>query len=279
MRHAIGVDIGGTNIKAGLVAGNGRIIKKCIVKTEAKQGRARVLANIFRAIEAVNSGNVIGIGVGCPGPFRDIKKGIIGKTPNLPLHNVNLKQAVEKRFRKKVAIDNDANCFVLAEAKLGAAKKSNVVVGLTLGTGVGGGIVISGKIFHGRGNAGELGHIFLNEDFDYYLAERGVQRLCGSLRVRDSVELFELANKGSRAAKEVWAKFGRILGVLIVDIVHTLDPDIVVIGGGISKSWKHFSREMQQEISRKAIFPPCRAVRAKSADSGILGAALLAFRP
>ncbi len=277
MKHAIGVDIGGTSIRAGLVAENGKILKKCVVNTEAKLGRKRVIDNIFRAIEAVGTKNISAIGVGCPGPFKDMKKGIIGKTPNLPLNGVNLRQAIGKRFKKKVFIDNDANCYVLGEATFGAARNAKVVSGLTLGTGLGGGIVIGGKIFHGRGNAGEIGHTFLNEDFEYYLGEKGVQRLCGSFKVKDSIELFNLANRGSRAAKEIWARYGRILGVLIVDIVHTLDPDIIVIGGGISKSWKHFSRPMQQEIKLRAKFPTGRIVRAKSTDSGILGAAQLVF--
>lgn len=277
MKYAIGLDIGGTSIKAALVAANGQIIKKHVVLTEAKRGKQKVLGNIFKAVSEVYSDKVVGIGVGCPGPFKDINKGIIGSTPNLPLHGVNLKKIIEQKFRKKVQIDNDANCYVLSEAIFGAAKGGRVVVGLTLGTGVGGGIVISGKIFHGRANAGELGHMFFSEKFQYYLAEKGVQRLCGNFKAKDSVELFKLAERNNKTAKEIWARYGKILAVLVVDLVNAFDPDYVVIGGGISKVWKHFSRPMFAEVKRLQIFPPGKIVQAKTTDSGILGAAQLVF--
>ncbi len=274
MRYAVGVDIGGTTIKAGLVDKKGNILRKVIVRTgKTKQ---RVLKDLFLAIKAVSIKDVCGIGIGCPGPFKDFKKGIIGKTPNIPLQDVKLKDIIQKRFNKLVRVDNDASCYVLGETVFGATKNNIVVVGLTLGTGVGGGIIIRDKIFHGGyGNAGELGYLFMDKAFEYYLSEKGIMRLCRKFKVRDSIELYEKADKGNKRAIAIWREYGRILGVLVANIIHPFDPCAVVIGGGISKSWKHFNKSMHKEVKKKVLFGPKRVLRAKSQDSGIKGAAWL----
>ena len=163
MAQYIGVDIGGTKIHVGLVDHKGKILKERFLKTEAEKGSKKVLANIFDAIDTFYSRDVSGIGIGCPGPL-DIKRGRILDPRNLPLHNFNLRQAAAKKYRVPVFLDNDANCFALGEAIYGAGKGRKIVVAFTMGTGIGGGIVIEGKILHGRNNAGELGHMVINKD-------------------------------------------------------------------------------------------------------------------
>ena len=154
MKYIIGVDLGGTNIKTGLVSSYGKIIKKYEAKTQANKGTKKVISNIIKTIDEVKSEKVFGIGIGSPGPF-DYKNGIITKPGNLPFRNVPLKKIIQTKFKIKTFLDNDANCFALAEAIFGQGKKYENVVGITLGTGIGGGIVINKKIFHGRNNAAD----------------------------------------------------------------------------------------------------------------------------
>ena len=153
----IGVDIGGTEIKAGIVFNN-RILKKVAVKTGSN--KKDIIKNILDSIGILFDKRIKAIGIGCPGP-ADYEKGIIGDTPNLKLKGVNLKKIIHRKFKKKAVMENDACCFVLGESV--RLKKKNVA-GLTLGTGVGGGIVIDGKLYKGNGNAGELGHCTIKFD-------------------------------------------------------------------------------------------------------------------
>ena len=121
MKHIIGVDLGGTNIKTALINLDGKIMKKYEIKTETKKGTNQITKNIIKTIEKVKTKNVIGIGIGSPGPL-DYKKGIITKPVNLPFKNTPLRKIIQKKFRLPVFLDNDANCFTLAEAVFGSGK-------------------------------------------------------------------------------------------------------------------------------------------------------------
>ena len=155
--EVIGVDIGGTNIKAGLVY-NGKLVKSKIAPTGKK--KKDILANLKKIISELISSKTLAIGIGCPGP-ANYNHGIIGNAPNLPLKGVNLKRTIQRKFNLPVVINNDAQCFVLGESI--RLNKPNLV-GLTLGTGVGGGKVFGGKIYSGSVNAGELGYTTLKFD-------------------------------------------------------------------------------------------------------------------
>jgi len=256
----IGVDIGGTEIKAGIVS-NGKVIKKITVKTQTNKGRKQVIQNITNAIKQLFNKNIKAIGIGAPGPL-DYKRGILGKQLNLPLSNFNLKKFVQQKFKVPVAVDNDANVFTLGEALQGAGKKYDNVIGLTLGTGIGGGIVINKKLYHGRGNAGELGHITIKFDekikskcgnngcIEQYASARGI---CKRAKVKSPLELYNLAIKRNKKAISAWKQTGILLGIGIINIINSFDPDIVIIGGNISKAWKFFYKAMNQEINKRAL--------------------------
>lgn len=257
----IGVDIGGHEIKAGIVL-NDKIIKKIQINTG--KNKQDIINEIIYVIELIFDKKVKGIGIGVPGP-ADYEKGIIGDTPNLPLKGVNLKKIISKKFGKKVIMDNDANCFVLGES-IRLEKKN--VSGLTLGTGVGGGIVIDGRLYHGNGNAGELGHCTIKCDgkklgfnqgsLESYVSAKAIKRDYG----KDPIELKD---------KNAWKKIGIKLGAGISNLANTFDPDVIVLGGGISNAFSKFKSSMNDEIKKRA------AVKVKvvkgDKDSGIIGAA------
>lgn len=275
----IGVDIGGTNIRAGLVKDN-KILKYISIPTQAKDGKNIVINNILYIISKLFNKEVNAIGIGCPGPLN--KKGVIIKTPNLPFKNFDLRKLVEKKFKVPVFIENDANCFTLGEAIIGKGKNFNYVVGLTLGTGVGGGIVINKKIYRGKSFAGELGHIVINFNgpkcscgnngcLEAYVSSYGVMRYA-MVKTKTPKKLYEEALKGNKKAVDTFKEMGFYLGIGIINIVNILNPEIVVIGGQLSNAWKFFKDSMFR-VTKNAL-TKVKIVKARF-DHAIYGAAML----
>ncbi len=287
MAYAVGVEIGGTNINAGLIL-NKKIIKKVCVQTQSNKGKRIVIKNIITAIEKVkNNKKISGIGIGCPGPL-DYKKGVVLNTPNLPLKNVNIVRILKNKFRTKVILDNDANCFALGEALFGAGKKHRNVFGITLGTGVGAGIVINKKIFYGRENASEFGHSTINfmgpkdkakipGSIEAYCSSQGIMRMAeqAGLKAKTSKEVYDLAVKGNTKARSIFENLGFFLGISIANISCTLDPDIIIIGGKVANSWRFFSKAMNKSMRKHCFMKPPRIVKAKLENSALLGATQL----
>jgi len=286
MNYIIGVDLGGTNTKVGLVSLNGKIVKRTEVPTETEKGSKVVIKNILDSIIKVKKGKILGIGIGSPGPL-DYKRGVITKPVNLPFRNTPLKKIVQNKFKLKTFLNNDANCFALAESLFGNAKGYNNVIGLTLGTGIGGGIVINKKIYHGRGNAAEIGHMTIdyhgpksrcgnNGCIETHAAARGLLSRSKGLNVQSALELHKLALKNNKAAQKVFSDIGEFLGIAITNLNYAFDPDVIVLGGKISNSWKYFSKSMFATIKKRYFAKPCKVVKTGlGRDAGILGAAAL----
>lgn len=279
----IGVDIGGTKIKAGVVDGS-KIYKRIEIETEASKGRGRVVQNIIRVIDSLNGGDVKGIGVGFAG-MVDAKKGIVVRSPHIKsMKGFNIKKFLERKYKKKIFVDNDVKAAILAEAKYGAGKKYKNVIMLTIGTGIGSGIVIDGKIYKGEGSAPEMGHTTINFDgikstccnnygcFEEYVSARGLQRTFGE-KINPKI-MQDMAERGNVKARKAYQEMGRILGIGITNIANMLDPEVVIVGGGIGKSWGLFEKEMRKTIKERK-FIKTKVVKAKLQDSGIIGAALL----
>jgi len=282
MEHIIGVDLGGTNIKTALISSNGKIIKKHETPTQVKKGTKAVIDNIISSIRIVKKGKIRGIGIGSPGPLN-YKTGVITNPVNLPFKNTPLKDIIGKKLNIRTALDNDANCFTLAEAAFGQGKKYESVIGITLGTGFGGGIVINKKIYHGRHNAAELGHITINYDgpksrcknhgcIETHVAARGIVRIYGG---SDPYSIQKLAFKGNKKALGAYDKMGYYLGIGLTNIIYALDPDIIIIGGKISNSWKFFSKTMNKTVKERYFAKPCKILKSNLKEAGILGAAAL----
>ena len=282
MANIIGVDLGGTSIKAGLVSHSGKMIKKCEMPTEARKGTKAVIDNIISSINNVKAGKISGIGIGSPGPM-DYKKGVIINPINLPFRNLPLRSIIQNKFKTKTYLDNDANCFALAEAIFGSGKKYENIVGITLGTGIGGGVIINKRIYHGRSNAAELGHMTIkfdglkarsgnDGDIEEYAAARGIKRIFGG---KDPYSIYKLALRRNKKAIKTYEKIGIYLGIELTNILYAFDPDIIVIGGKISNSWKFFSKSMNKAVKERYFAKPCPIVKSNLKDAGILGAAAL----
>lgn len=282
MKYIIGVDIGGTYVKSGLLTIKGRLLKKIKILTESKKGRKKVIDNVISTIQEVYSNDVVGIGIGCPGTI-DLKKGIVINSPNLPFNNLNLLKTIKKEFDTRIIINNDAKCFAFAEAIFGAGKGHGKVIGLTLGTGVGGGVVYNKKLIQERMTAMELGHTVINYNgprcacnnygcLEEYVSARGIMRRSKGIKAETPLQVFELAKSGNKKAISVLEETGSLLGIGISNFINIFDPDIIVIGGDISKSWAFLYPRLMEEVKKRALFSNAEIVQSKLKNSGIIGA-------
>lgn len=293
--YRIGIDIGGTNIKIGLIDDCGVILAKCTVPFE-KNGYEAVCEDIKAAATELASahnvemGEVKSIGVAVPGSV-DVKKGIVKAAYNLDFFNVPLKEEMEKHFpASNVKIANDADAATLAEAKAGALKgKSNAVM-LTIGTGLGGGVIINGELFTGgNGNGIELGHMtIMKAGMECTCGNRGCAEMycSASWLERKSREVFgegdakyviDLAKVGDTDALEIFDKFTDNLATAISSICVLLDPETIAIGGGVSEAGDFLFVPLNRKVKEKNFFefdyPVVQALLGN--DAGIIGAAML----
>lgn len=315
-QYFIGVDLGGTNIKFGIVSAQGKVLHKGIISAQVNLGREAILNNIKKGIEKSLAFadkkriKIKGIGVGSPGTVNLETGKIEGSCPNLPqMVNVNLKSWLSKSFEFPIYVDNDANVMALAEYKFGAAKGYKDALCLTLGTGIGGGIILDGKVFHGSNFAGaEFGHMSI--------CYNGRQCNCGGIGclemyasapaiVKDAKRLlhrnknsiihelvqgdldrltteiiFEAERRGDVLASDVINQACVYLGAGIASAVNLLNPQMVVIGGGVSEGGESFIRRIEKEVKERA-FPSAtknlKVVKAKLGnEAGFIGAAMLA---
>ncbi len=290
----IGIDIGGTNIKGVLLRGN-KVIAKRKIKTKSKSDKKMLLAQIFECIEFLlkKGKRVKRIGIGVAGPV-DFKNQKVLNPPNVTgLKGLYLGKIIKRKFGIKTIIDNDVHLLVLAEAILGAGREKNLVVGLGLGTGVGGGIVLNKKILYGAGGtAGEIGHTIIKKDgrectcgsrgcLEAYISERGIRRTAKEIfgKEIDTISLFEMAKKGDRKAVKVWQITGQYLGISLANIVDDFNPDIIIIGGGIAGTGEFLLSPARREMRKNILSPLAKntkVVRAKLGEyAGAIGASLL----
>jgi glucokinase len=312
-KYAIGVDLGGTNIKIGIVTDKGKLIKKTSVKTEAECGPKKVISNIQKGIEEIliqNKCKIQGIGIGCPGVVS-IKKGIVESAPNLPgWKNIKLGPIIKNKFDYKVHLENDANAAAIGELIFGAGKKLDSFIMVTLGTGVGGGIVFNKKIFRGEfGAAGEIGHISIDIN--------GPKCNCGSTgcieayagnsylkeQIRSELKNYpdskvwkllqnDLANVSPRVIqaaaekKDTYAIFviermGKQLGAALASLSNLLDISTFIIGGGVAGFGKPLFDSTRITIAQRVLLPLRQRVLVIPAmlqnEAGIKGASSLVF--
>jgi glucokinase len=241
----------------------------------------------------LNKTSILGVGLGLPGPI-DVKQGTVHFFPNIPgWKEVSLKPILEKRLKLPVSLDNDAKLMALAEHKLGAARSFKNAICLTLGTGVGGGIIIENHIYRGSSNAsGEIGHLPINESgprcncggeacLETYIGNnRIIKEAKKTFKQSISLEkLSALAKNKNKKAVRIWQDVGRHLGIALVGVVNLLNPDGVVIGGGIAEAGKILFDKVREVISMQAMSVQARKVKVVKAklgkDAGLIGAAIL----
>ena len=243
--NIIGVDLGGTNIRAGRVI-DGKIEKIAKQKNPSKQSENVILEKIISVIGECFNSNTKGIGVGVPG-LVDVEKGIVFDVVNIPSWNaVPLKEILENQFHVPVYINNDANCFAIGEKYYGKGKSFNSIVGLTLGTGLGCGLVFNGQLYEGNNcGAGEFGEIqYLQHNYEYYCSgqfffkEKGI----------DAESAFNKAISGDKACCGYFKEFGSHLGQVVKSILYAYDPEIIIIGGSLTNAFKLFGDSVLSAI-------------------------------
>lgn len=312
--YYVGIDLGGTKIAAGLVDEDGKLIHKDSVPTHRERTADEIIKDMsmlsLKVVKdaGVDLHNVKAIGIGAPGT-PNTKEGTIVYANNLNFRNVPVRSEMQKYINLPVYVENDANCAALAESVAGAAKGTEHSVTITLGTGVGGGVVINGKVYSGFNNAGaELGHILLISDGEpctcgrrgcwesYASATACINQtraaalknpyslinklIGGDLSKIDAKTAFDAAKQGDAVALEVVRQYIWYVAEGITDVINSFMPEVLVIGGGVSKEGEYLLEPLRHIVfnsiySREDV-PRTRIVAAEMGnDAGIIGAAML----
>jgi glucokinase len=279
--YAVGVDLGGTNLRIAAIDESGRMLAKITLGTEVARGREFVVGELSRSILELcerfrNTAELCGIGVGVPG-LIDSETGRLVESPNLPgWADYDVKGDIERRVGAKVILENDANVAAVGEQWLGAGRNSESLCMYTLGTGVGGGLILDGKLWRGwNGMAGELGHCNVEPAghpcrcgswgcLEQYASATAMVRLAREAlaigvesRMREvkelsSVAVYECAMSGDRLARQVFERVGWALGQAIASMVNAINVGLFVIGGGASSAWEAFAPAMFEEVRKRS---------------------------
>ncbi len=314
MRFVLGVDIGGTNLVVGAVAADGSALHGLRSEpTRPEDGSESVLRRLLAMGKAVMEetcrdvpgAEFLGAGVGAPGPL-DTKRGIVLLTPNLGWVNLPLLELVQNGLALPTRIDNDANCAVLGESWMGAARGARDVIGITIGTGIGGGIVVDGRLYHGASDcAGEIGHTTVEVNgrrckcgnygcLEAYasgpaIARRAVEAIeagqpsrlpeyvNGALEKITAQTVYQAAHDGDELAEEVVGDTAKFLGAGIANMINIFNPEIVVVFGGVTYAGERLFAPLRREVAKRAFKPAvavCRIVAAELiGTAGVYGAA------
>jgi glucokinase len=285
-RFSIGVDLGGTNLRIAAVDEKGTLVEKVTLGTKVSLGRDHVLNDMCDAIQRLahkygNSGGLLGIGIGVPG-IIDMQTGLLRESPNLPgWADYPVRDEIERRLNTMVILENDANVAAFGENWLGAAKEKDDMAMLTLGTGVGGGLVMGGKIWHGmNGMAAEFGHTTVEPEghpcgcgnrgcLEQYASATAVVRMAreaiaenGSCKLAQTAgtdpefsakSIFNLAIQGDEDARRIFRRVGRAIGIVLSGMVNALNLPIYVVGGGVASAWEAFAPAVFEELRHRCM--------------------------
>ena len=312
-KYAIGVDIGGTNIKLGIISDAGKIVKKGMVETRADGGPDVVVSQIKKGITELllkNAKKITGIGIGCAGTVNQ-EKGIVENPPNLPKWDkVPLGRLIKRAFGYDVFLDNDANAAAIGEMHFGAGKNLNSFIMVTLGTGIGGGIIINKKIYYGDfGAAGEIGHTIIDYNGpkcncgsfgcieayvgNHYLVKR-IQKEIQNVQdtkiwdlINHDIErlsprvIDEAAQAGDEYAKSIVIQLGEYLGYSFASLANILDISEFIVGGGVAGFGKPLFDAAQKKAAERALISIRKRIKVRPAklknDAGIQGSSALVF--
>ncbi|MGE5489195.1 MAG: ROK family protein [bacterium] len=295
-QYAIGVDLGGTNLRAAAISSTGKILEKVVGTTNLCAGRDAVVADIVSSIVALrerHGPDLVGIGVGTPG-IIELETGVLKQSPNLPaFDNFPMRDELERLLQAPVLLENDANAAALGEKWMGAGRDVQDLVLLTLGTGVGGGIVCGGHVMRGfMGMAGEIGHMTVVPNgnpcgcgnsgcLEKHASATSViahARMLG-LRVDSAKDVYDLALAGEPKARRVFEVFGSALGVALANLVNLFNFPLYLLSGGVLGAWDFFAPAMLEEVRKRSFVYRAAETRIDKAilgnESGLYGAAYL----
>lgn len=296
---AIGVDMGGTNLRIAAVDEQGNLIEKVTLGTRIGLGSNRVLDDMCDAIRRLSDkyqdgSKLLGIGIGVPGLME---RGMIRESSNLPgWSDTPVLQEIERRLGTRVILENDANSAAFGEKWLGAARHVKDMAIITLGTGVGGGLIFGGRIWHGmNGMAGEFGHTTIEPDgvlcgcgnrgcVEQYASASAVMRMAKAAIATghapalakaassdpefSAKAVYNLAIQGDRDARRIFQQVGRALGILIANLVESLNLPMYVVGGGVSSAWEAFSPNIFEELRQRSMVYAATAPPSQAGDQG-----------
>jgi glucokinase len=305
-------DLGGTHLRAAIVGGDGKIhyrLKQPTPQAEKPDDIVHAIVNAAHEGErhtAGSGGQISAVSIAVPGSVN-FEDGVVVKAPNVPcLDGFRLAAALESELKWPAILENDANAAALGEMWQGAARGYSSVVCVTLGTGVGGGIILDGTLWRGvDGSAAEIGHLGVDPFggvpcacgsrgcLEVYASATAIVRMTREARPRypDSIlhtsedltseTVYQAGLAGDELALEVFRRMGVYLGIGLASLINLLNPEMIVIGGGLSNGWKLFEQHMYQQVFERAFPLPARSVKITRAecgdDAGFLGAARLAF--
>ncbi|MBF0522078.1 MAG: ROK family protein [Candidatus Omnitrophica bacterium] len=300
-KFVISVDFGGTNIKLGLVNTSGKIVSRANLATKNfASNKQKLIRTIVQSIDKLieenrlTKNNILGIGMGLPG-LIDPKNGIVLFLPNVPgWRNVPLRNIMQNATKLPVFIDNDVNVMALGEWKYGAGKGYQNLICITLGTGVGGGMILDNTLYRGEGfAAGEIGHMPLNEKgpvcncggegcFERYVGNQTLQEKAAKIFKNKAIALedvFDLAKKDNSRAIQFWEEAAAHIGNALVGVVNLLNPRLIIIGGGVSNSYQFLGKTIADVIKKRSMKTQAdmvKVVRAKLGnDAALIGAFVL----
>lgn len=308
MKYCFGVDIGGTTVKIGLFKTDGELVDKWEIKTRTENKGEAILPDIAESLKkkmeekGIEASQMSGIGIGVPAPVDD--NGVVQNTANLGWGYKEVNREMEELTGLKVAAGNDANVAALGEMWLGAGKGQKNMIMVTLGTGVGGGVIVNGHPLVGaHGAGGEIGHLCVNYEetehcgcgktgcLEQYASATGIARLAkkrlaaddaaSSLRDKEEISaktVFDALKDGDKVAEEIVEEFGVYLGHAMANLAAVVDPSVIVIGGGVSKAGEILLDYVEKNFQEKAFFANKNTefvLATLGNDAGICGAAKL----
>ena len=296
--YSIGVDLGGTNLRAAAIRGDGTILNKISGTTDLHEGRDAVIADIINAInelkEQCEGERLLGVGIGVPG-FILMEEGVIVGSNNMPgFDNFPIRDDIEGKLGTPIFLENDANAAALGEKWIGAGREVQDLILLTLGTGIGGGIISGGRVLHGYlGMAGELGHITVVPDgnpcgcgnfgcLEKHASATAIVAMARMLQLGDDItseQVYKLAKDGNERAKMVFHTMGTNLGVALATLINIFNFPLCLLSGGVLAAWDLFAPTMMAEIEKRSFtFRNAKTMVTKATlgnQAGLFGAAYL----
>jgi glucokinase len=296
--YAIGLDLGGTNLRAAAIDRAGQILDRRATATNPAAGREAMLGHMVNAIaelrDSCGTDGLAGIGIGVPG-FILLKEGIIRNSNNLAcLEGFPIRAEIERRLGARVILENDANAAALGEKWMGAGREVDDLVLLTLGTGIGGGIISGGRVLRGYlGMAGELGHITVVPDgnpcgcgnrgcLEKHASATAIAAMAGMLHLGEGLsarEVYDRAKSGNEKASRIFLAVGQALGVALATLVNTFNFPLYLLSGGVLAAWDLFAPPMLEEVRRRSLTFRTTDTRIEKAtlgsEAGLFGAACL----
>ena len=276
-KKVIGIDLGGTNVRSGII-NNGKLDDVASVRIHSDGSAEEVMQDLFGLLDKAVDPSVEAIGIGVPSVV-DVEKGIVYDVVNIPSwKEVHLKELLEARYHIPVLVNNDANCFALGEKYFGKGQDAHSMIGLTIGTGMGAGVIINDRLYAGSNcGAGEFGMVaYMDKYYEYYASGQFFQ----NIHRTTGEKVYQKVLEGDQTAMEIFEELGVHIGSAITMILYTYDPELIILGGSVSGAYGYFEKSMWRRINTFAFPKSLEKFRIEVSElenGGVFGAAALYY--